>query len=87
MSKKLKWSDLPDIITPLDLMKVLPVGETTARNMFNAKDFPRIKHTGVKQIADKEAVRYWCMGLDVNTEIINKILEKIDIKEWYKWEK
>jgi hypothetical protein len=73
-----KWEDLPDVITPLDLMKVLPIGEATARNMFNAEDFPRIKHTGVKQIADKEAVRYWCMGLDVGVEVVNKILEKID---------
>lgn len=46
--------------------------------MFNAEDFPRIKHTGVKQIADKEAVRYWCMGLDIGVEVVNKILEKID---------
>lgn len=80
MSTKLKWSDLPDIITPLDLMKVLPVGETTARNMFNAKDFPRIKHTGVKQIADKRAVKYWCMGLDIKTETIDKILSLIKEK-------
>ena len=70
-----KWEDLPDVITPLDLMKVLPIGEATARNMFNAKDFPRIKYTGVKQIA---AVRYWCMGLDIGVEVVNKILEKID---------
>lgn len=80
MSKKLKWSELPDVITPLDLMKVLPIGEATARNMFNAEDFPRIKHTGVKQIADKRAVKYWCMGLDIKTETIDKILSLIKEK-------
>lgn len=82
MGKKLKkWAEAPDVITPLDLMEILPIGEATARNMFNAEDFPRIKHTGVKQIADKEAVRYWCMGIDINVEIVNKILEKIDRSE------
>lgn len=80
MEKKLKWSELPDVITPLDLMKVLPIGEATARNMFNAEDFPRIKHTGVKQIADKRAVKYWCMGLDIKTETIDKILSLIKEK-------
>lgn len=72
-----KWNDLPDVITPLDLTDVLPIGESTARNMFNSEGFPRIKYTGVKQIADREAVRYWCMGLDIGAEVVEKILEKI----------
>lgn len=73
-NKKLKWSDLPDIITPIDLMKVLPIGEATARNMFNSKGFPRIRETGVKQLADKRAVKYWCMGIDLKAETIEKII-------------
>jgi len=77
MATRTRWSDLPDIITPLDLMKVLPIGEATARNMFNSEGFPRIKGTGVKQIADKRAVKYWCMGLDIKTETIDKILSLI----------
>lgn len=77
MEKRTRWSDLPDIITPLDLMKVLPIGESTARNMFNSEGFPRIRGTGVKQIADKRAVKYWCMGLDIKTETIEKIISLI----------
>ena len=77
METRLKWSQLPDVITPFDLMKVLPIGESTARNMFNSEGFPRIKGTGVKQLADKRAVEYWCMGIDIKTEIIDRIISLV----------
>ena len=83
METRLKWNELPDIITPFDLMKVMPIGETTARNIFNSKDFPRIRGTGVKQLADKRAVKYWCMGIDIKSETINKIINLIKEGEKY----
>ncbi len=50
------YQELPDTITPLDYADWRGIGETKAREIFNSKDFPRIKGTGVKQVADKRAV-------------------------------
>lgn len=77
----LKWYEAPDIITPIDLTKILGIGESTAREMFNSKDFPRIKHTGVKQIADKQAVRLWCMHIDISADVFKEIIKQLNIKE------
>lgn len=55
--------DLPETITPLDYAEWRGVGENTARNIFNMEGFPRIKGTGVKQIADKRAVYIFELGL------------------------
>lgn len=71
------WADVPDIITPLDYAEVIGVGENTARETFNRADFPRIKGTGVKQLADKEAVIYWTKGIDIEAAIVNKIIQEI----------
>ena len=57
------YEELNDTITPLDYAKWRGVGENTARNIFNRKDFPRIQGTGVKQIADKRAVYLYDLGL------------------------
>lgn len=71
------WDDVPHIITPKDYAEVVGVGENTARETFNRPDFPRIKGTGVKQLADKEAVMWWVKGVNVETAIVNKIIQEI----------
>lgn len=57
------YAELNDTITPLDYAEWRGVGENTARSIFNRQDFPRIKGTGVKQIADKRAVYLYELGL------------------------
>lgn len=57
------YDELPETITPYDYADWRGVGESTARNIFNMKDFPRIKGTGVKQLADKRAVYLFELGL------------------------
>lgn len=70
-----KYEELPDTITPHDYAKWRGVGENTARNIFNMEDFPRIKGTGVKQIADKRAVYLFELGL--KEEDKQKVLKEI----------
>lgn len=72
----LTWEKAPDVINPYNLADILGVGENKAREMFNSQGFPRIKHTGVKQIADKNAVRLWCMNMEVTLEVVGKIFGK-----------
>ena len=69
----LTWEEAPDVINPYNLADILGVGENKAREMFNSQGFPRIKHTGVKQIADNNAVRLWCMNMEVTPEVVGKI--------------
>lgn len=57
------YSELPDTITPYDYADWRGIGENKAREIFNSKGFPRIKGTGVKQIADKRAVLLFDLGL------------------------
>lgn len=57
------YSDLPDTITPFDYAEWRGVGENTAREIFNSKGFPRLKGTGVKQLADKRRVLLYELGL------------------------
>lgn len=59
----MKFEDLPETITPLDYATWRGIGETKAREIFNRKDFPRLKGTGVKQLADKRAVYLYDLGL------------------------
>ena len=42
------FKDLPETITPYDYADWRGIGENKAREIFNSKDFPRIKGTGVK---------------------------------------
>lgn len=77
---KITWNEAPDIINPYDLADILGIGENKARDIFNSKDFPRIKGTGVKQIADKQAVRLWCMNINITTEVLNDIIQTLKIK-------
>lgn len=57
------YEELPETITPLDYADWRGIGESKAREIFNRKDFPRIKGTGVKQLADKRAVFLYDLGL------------------------
>lgn len=75
------YNELPDTITPLDYMEWRGVGDATARNIFNSKGFPRIKGTGVKQLADKRAVLLYELGLNQEqNEFLLKELAKELIK-------
>lgn len=79
------WDDVPHIITPKHYAEVVGVGENTARETFNRADFPRIRGTGVKQLADKEAVMYWIKGIDIEAAIVNKIIQEIKERGSNKW--
>lgn len=67
--------DLPDTITPYDYADWRGIGENKAREIFNSKGFPRIKGTGVKQLADKRAVLLYELGL--KEEEKQKVLKEI----------
>lgn len=73
------YEQLPDTITPYDYADWRGVGENTARNIFNRKDFPRIKGTGVKQLADKRAVYLYELGLteEDKKEVLKEMARKI----------
>lgn len=73
------YSDLPDTITPLDYTEWRGVGETTARNIFNSKGFPRLQGTGVKQVADKRAVLLYELGLseEDRKEVLKELARQI----------
>lgn len=70
-----KYEDLPETITPLDYADWRGIGENKAREIFNRKDFPRIKGTGVKQVADKRAVFLYDLGL--NEETLQSLLKEM----------
>ncbi len=70
-----KYSDLPDTITPCDYAEWRGVGENTAREIFNSKGFPRLKGTGVKQLADKRRVLLYELGL--TDEQMSEVLKEM----------
>ncbi len=74
-----KYEDLPETITPFDYAEWRGIGENKAREIFNRKDFPRLKGTGVKQLADKRAVILYDLGLsqEEKTEVLQEIARKI----------
>lgn len=74
-----KYEDLPETITPLDYAEWRGIGENKAREIFNSKDFPRIKGTGVKQIADKRAVYLYELGLteEDKKEVLKEMARQI----------
>ena len=57
------FKELPETISPIDYANWRGIGENKAREIFNSKGFPRIKGTGVKQLADKRAVLLYELGL------------------------
>lgn len=69
------YFDLPDTITPLDYADWRGVGENTAREIFNSKGFPRLKGTGVKQLADKRRVLLYELGL--SEEQMSEVLKEM----------
>ena len=72
----IKYADLPDTITPYDYADWRGIGENKAREIFNSKGFPRIKGTGVKQIADKRAVLLYELGIENAQEIIKEVAKE-----------
>ena len=74
-----KYEDLPDTITPFDYAEWRGVGENTAREIFNSKGFPRLKGTGVKQLADKRRVLLYELGLteEEKTEVLKEMARAI----------
>lgn len=73
------YEELPDTITPLDYADWRGIGESKAREIFNRKDFPRIKGTGVKQLADKRAVYLYELGLteEDKKEVLKEMARQI----------
>lgn len=74
-----KYEDLPDTITPMDYAEWRGIGENKAREIFNSKGFPRLKGTGVKQVADKRAVFLYELGLteEDKKEILKEMAKAI----------
>ena len=60
----LNYKNLPETITPYDYADWRGIGENKAREIFNSKGFPKLKGTGVKQLADKRAVLLHDLGLE-----------------------
>ena len=73
------YKELPDVITPYDYADWAGIGENKAREIFNRQDFPRIKGTGVKQVADKRAVLLYQMGLseEDKREVLKELAKEI----------
>lgn len=73
------FKELPETITPLDYAEWRGIGESKAREIFNSKDFPRIKGTGVKQLADKRAVYLYDLGLkeEEKQELLKEMARQI----------
>ena len=73
------YSELPDTITPFDYADWRGVGESTARERFNSKGFPRLEGTGVKQLADKRRVLLYELGLteEQMTEVLKEMARAI----------
>lgn len=75
----LNYKNLPETITPYDYANWRGIGENKAREIFNRPDFPRIKGTGVKQLADKRAVLLYDLGLTgtEKQEVLQEIAKEI----------
>lgn len=73
------FQDLPDTISPIDYANWRGIGENKAREIFNSKGFPRLQGTGVKQLADKVAVRLYDLGLkeEEKQTVLKEIAKKI----------
>ncbi|MEE0269397.1 MAG: hypothetical protein U0I39_06430 [Clostridia bacterium] len=71
----LNYKNLPETITPYDYADWRGIGENKAREIFNSKGFPKLKGTGVKQLADKRAVLLHDLGLE--GENLQTVLQEI----------
>lgn len=73
----LNYENLPETITPYDYADWRGIGENKAREIFNSKGFPKLKGTGVKQLADKRAVLLHDLGLEgENLQIVLQEIAK-----------
>ena len=74
-----RYEDLNETISPLDYAEWRGIGENKAREIFNRKDFPRLKGTGVKQLADKRAVYLYDLGLkeEEKQEVLKEMAKQI----------
>ena len=61
----MSWDEVPDVMSPLDLAKILRIGEAAARNKFKEKGFPIIENLGVTPRAEKEAVKLYLQGIKI----------------------
>ena len=80
MKSSKSYSELPDTITPIEYADWRGIGENKAREIFNSNGFPRIKGTGVKQIADKRAVLLYDLGIENSQELIKEMAKEL-VKE------
>ncbi len=71
------YADLPDTITPMDYAEWRGIGENNARDIFKSEGFPRIKGTGVKQIADKRAVLIFDLSKVLTAEMAKELIKEI----------
>ena len=83
----LNWEDAPDTIDYNDLAKILGVCPDTAKDIFDARQFPKIKGLGVKRKADKDIAKLYLQGLyspetvrDTRQNLILIELQKINEK-------
>lgn len=69
MKKKKKstmtWENAPDTVGVEELMEILGIGKNSASNIFNEKDFPKIKGIGTALKADKEVARLYFQGFKI----------------------
>lgn len=74
-----KYDDLPDTITPYDYADWRGIGENKAREIFKSKGFPKLKGTGIKQVADKRAVYLYDLGLTEQDrrEVLKELAKEI----------
>lgn len=73
------YKELPETISPIEYGDWRGIGDNKAREIFNRKDFPRIKGTGVKQLADKRAVLLYDLGLkeDEKQEVLKELAREM----------
>lgn len=75
----LTWKKAPETITPVDLAKILGIGENKAREIFNSKGFPRVRGVGIKQLADKQMAHLWIKGINISSNDNVLLLNILDV--------
>ena len=75
----ISYEELPDTITYFDYALWRGIGENSAREHFNKKNFPRLKCAGNKIIADKRAVLMYDLNLYDNKEFMKGLAEQVKV--------
>lgn len=73
----LTWDEAPDTIGPEELAKILGIGNTGARAIFEKNNFPKIKGIGNTRKADKNVARLYIQGISIkenSKDAINGLL-------------